>query len=89
MRKKGKKMSEQLIQIVSQKIGRYLYYRIGETTINQLRDFGLIPKKDYGNLLKKKPDGIIIYHKEVKGIVESKPSSNLNTKIKESKAIKQ
>lgn len=82
-------MSEQLIQVVPQKIGKYLYYRIGETTLKQLRDFGLIPKKDYGRLVAKKPDGIIIHHKEVKGIVEAKAPNELNTPAKEDAAIKQ
>jgi type I restriction-modification system DNA methylase subunit len=52
-------------------------------------EFGLIPKRDYGKLLKKKPDGLIVYHKEVKGIVEAKSPSQLNTIKKENAAIKQ
>lgn len=83
------KTSEQLLQIVPQKIGKYLYYRIGETTLNQLVDFGLIPRKDYGKLARKKPDGIIVYHKDVKGIVEAKAPDELNNSAKEDKAIKQ
>jgi type I restriction-modification system DNA methylase subunit len=79
--------SEQLLQVVPQKIGKYLYYRLGETTLNQLKDFGLIPKKDYGDLIKKKPDGIIVRYKEVKGIVEAKSPSELDTSAKENTAI--
>jgi type I restriction enzyme M protein len=82
-------MSEQLIQVVPQKIGKYLYYRIGETTLKQLAFFGLIPKKDYGQLVAKKPDGIIIHHRKVKGIVEAKAPSELNTSAKEQSAIRQ
>ncbi len=81
--------SEQLLQVVPQKIGKYLYYRLGETTIKQLVEFGLIPKKNYRKILRKKPDGLIIYHKEVKGIVEAKSPSELNTAKKEATAIKQ
>jgi type I restriction-modification system DNA methylase subunit len=81
--------SEQLLQVVPQKIGKYLYYRLGETTINQLKIFGLIPKKDYGDLIKKKPDGLIVYHKEVKGIVEAKSPEKLDTPNKENSAITQ
>ena len=66
-----------------------MYYRLGETTINQLKDAGLIPSKKYGKLLKKKPDGIIIYGNDVKGIVESKSTKELNTELKEKKAIEQ
>lgn len=81
--------SEQLLQVIPQKIGKYYYYRLGETTINQMVHFGLIPKKDYGKLISKKPDGIIIHNNKVKGIVESKTPSNLNTLKKEEKAISQ
>lgn len=81
--------SEQLLQVVPQKIGKYLYYRLGETTLNQLKDFGLIPKKDYGDLIKKKPDGIIVQYREVKGIVEAKSPSELDTTAKENVAISQ
>ena len=66
-----------------------MYYRLGETTVNQLKDAGLIPPKKYGKLLKKKPDGIIVYNKDVKGIVESKSPKELNTELKEKKAIEQ
>jgi len=82
-------MSEQLLQVVPQKIGKYLYYRLGETTINQLMEDGLIPKADYGVLISKKPDGLITYHKEVKGIVEAKSPDELNTLLKEEAAINQ
>lgn len=81
--------SEQLLQVVPQKIGKYLYYRLGETTLNQLKDFGLIPNTDYGVLIKKKPDGLIVYYKDVKGVVESKSPEELNTEAKEKSAIKQ
>ncbi|MFH0897319.1 MAG: N-6 DNA methylase, partial [Candidatus Bathyarchaeota archaeon] len=81
--------SEQLLQVVPQKIGKYLYYRLGEATLNQLKDFGLIPKKDYGDLIKKKPDGIIVQYREVKGIVEAKSPSELDTTAKENSAIAQ
>lgn len=84
-----KAMSEQLLQVVPQKIGKYLYYRIGETTINQLMEFGLIPRVDYGQLIAKKPDGLITYHKQVKGIVEAKSPEKLDTIAKENEAIKQ
>ncbi|MGA3190986.1 MAG: N-6 DNA methylase [Candidatus Bathyarchaeia archaeon] len=82
-------LSEQLLQVVPQKIGKYLYYRLGETTINQLVNFGLIPKIDYGALIAKKPDGLIVHHKEVKGIVEAKSPDELNTTEKENIAISQ
>ena len=82
-------MSEQLLQVVPQKLGKYLYYRIGEATINQLVDSGLIPKGDYGELIAKKPDGLIVHHRQVKGIVEAKSPEMLDTPSKEDSAIAQ
>lgn len=82
-------MSEQLSQVIPQRIGKYVYYRLGETTLNQLKKEKLIPNKNYGKLGNKKPDGIIIFQKQVKAIIESKKVSELNTKSKEDKAIKQ
>ena len=81
--------SEQLLQVVPQKLGRYLYYRLGETTIGQLADAGLIPKGDYSGLISKKPDGLVTRHKQVIVIVESKGPDELDTPAKEGKAISQ
>lgn len=70
-------ISEQLLQVIHQKIGKYSYYRLGESTIKQLVEYGIIQNKDYGDLARKKPDGLIVYQKEVKGVVESKSPDNL------------
>lgn len=82
-------MSEQLSQVIPRRIGKYLYYRIGETTINQLRNNKLIPEKNYSELLRKKPDGLIVCHGKIQAIVECKTPENLNSKLKEDKAIQQ
>ncbi len=87
-RGKGK-MSEQLIQVIPQRFGKYLFYRLGETTINQLKKARIIPIKNYGSIGKKKPDGIIVCRGTVHAIVESKTSEELNTTQKEDRAIKQ
>ena len=42
-------MSEELLQTTPKKIGRYTYYRLGNTTLEQLKDHGIVPKRNYGN----------------------------------------
>ena len=56
-------MSEELLQMVPQQIGKHTYYRLGSTTLGQLMSSGIIPKKDYGTILRKKPDGLVVYHR--------------------------
>ena len=52
-------MSEELLQTLPQKIGKYTYYRLGNTTLEQLKNNGIIPSKNYKNLKIKRPDGLI------------------------------
>ena len=82
-------MSEELLQTLPQKIGNYTYYKLGNTTLNQLKANDIIPKKNYGDLGSKKPDGIILHHNTVKAIIEYKLPENLNSDAKLDKAIKQ
>lgn len=82
-------MSEELLQTIPQKIGSYVYYKLGNTTLNQLKSNGLIPAKNYGRLKSKKPDGIILYHKSVKAVIEYKQPQNLSSDSDLEKAIKQ
>jgi len=82
-------MSEQLLQTIPQKLGRYLYYRLGETTIKQLAEYGLIPKRNYDEVIAKKPDGLIVHNKKVMGMVEAKPPEKLSTPTNEKDAIEQ
>ena len=65
-------MSEELLQTIPQQIGKYIYYRLGSTTLGQLQDNGIIPKKNYQNLKAKKPDGLVAYHGSIKAVVEYK-----------------
>jgi len=83
------KMSEQLSQVIPRRIGKYLYYRIGETTIRQLKENKLIPDRNYEKIFRKKPDGLIVCHGKIQGIVESKDVQELNSDKKELKAIDQ
>lgn len=82
-------MSEELLQTSPIWLGRYSYYRLGSTTLNQLKRskiIGHFPK----SLSDKKPDGLItLPGGVVKAVIEYKPSQELNTDKKIKKAIDQ
>lgn len=82
-------MSEELLQTIPQQIGKYTYYRLGATTLDQLKNHGIIGKKNYGRLKTKKPDGLVVYHGQVKVVVEYKQPQELKTKRLVDKAIAQ
>jgi hypothetical protein len=65
-------MSEELLQTVPQKIEKYTCYRKGNTTLDQLKDSGIITLKKYQTLKRKRPDGLVLYHERVKAVVEYK-----------------
>lgn len=85
----GDTMSEELIQTVPQKIGNYTYFKLGATTLNQLKASGIIPKKNYGNLGSKKPDGLVIHHGAVKAVIEYKLPEKLSSESQIKSAIEQ
>lgn len=86
-------MSEELLQrdLLKNpaKIGKWDFYSIGATSIKALKEYGIIRHVDYGDVEKKKVDGIIVLRKNVIAIVEYKKPSEFNTKAKQDKAIKQ
>jgi len=86
-------MSEELLQrdLVKnpQKIGRWDFYSIGATSIKALKEYGIIRNVDYGEVEKKKVDGIIIQRKNVIAVVEYKKPSKFKTKAQQDKAIQQ
>lgn len=82
-------MSEELLQTVPQQIGKYTYIRLGATTLAQLRDKGLIPKKKYEFLEAKKPDGLVVHHGQIKAVVEYKQPKALGSPMAIAKAIAQ
>lgn len=47
-------MSEELRQTIPQSIGKYTYLKLGETTIKQLMENDLIPKRSYKGALEEK-----------------------------------
>ena len=82
-------MSEELLQTIPQQIGKYTYYRLGNTTLNQLKTAGIIPMRDYGNLEAKKPDGLVSYQGRIRAVVEYKQPQELRTCGDVARAIKQ
>lgn len=82
-------MSEELLQTIPLQLGKYTYYRLGSTTLEQLKNNGLIPRKNYKKLKSKKPDGLIVYHGSVKAVVEYKQPKELKSDRDIKKAIGQ
>ncbi|MDR0829757.1 MAG: N-6 DNA methylase [Prevotellaceae bacterium] len=86
-------MSEELLQrdLIDnpEKIGKWDFRNIGSTTLNALKNAGIIPKKDYKSFEKRKPDGIITSKKEVIAIVENKDTSKFKTAKQKADALKQ
>lgn len=86
-------MSEELLQrdLIKHpdRIGNWLFYNIGATTIKNLKQNNIIENIDYGDIENRKPDGIIVFNKKVIAIIENKKSSEFNTESKKAKAITQ
>ncbi len=92
-KKLNKRLTEELLQRgldkKPEKIGKWDFYNIGATTINQLKKHNIIRDVNYGKIGQKKVDGIIISQKKVIAIIENKTSEEFNTPKKQQKAIKQ
>lgn len=82
-------MSEELLQTTPVNIGKYTYLRLGSTTLEQLKVRGIIPKKNYGKLKAKKPDGLVSHHDDIKAVVEYKQPKELKSNRQIEKAIQQ
>lgn len=83
-------MSEELLQTQPVPIGRYLYYRLGSSTLAQLKRAKIISKPIHDEIKGKKPDGLITLGKGiVKVCIEYKSPVELSTPKKRAKAIKQ
>ncbi|CAG8464388.1 32559_t:CDS:10 [Gigaspora margarita] len=87
-------MSEEFLQkdLINNyvKIGEnWRFYKIGNTTINQLKKLGIIRALPYESIENKKVDGIIMEHKKAIAILENKLPENFNTQNKKQKAIQQ
>ena len=86
-------MSEELLQRnllkSPEKIGMWDFYNIGATSVKALKEYGIIRNVDYGEVGKKKVDGIIVQQKKVIAVIEYKKPSEFKTKAQQEKAIKQ
>lgn len=86
-------MSEELLQrdLIKnpEKIGTWNFHQVGVTTVKQLAEAGIIRSIDYGDVARKKVDGIITRQKEVIAIVEYKSPKQFNAKNKKDSAILQ
>jgi type I restriction-modification system DNA methylase subunit len=86
-------MNEELLQrdLINnpEKIGKWDFRNIGSTTLSALKNAGIIPKKDYKNFERRKPDGIITSKKEVIAIIENKDVSKFKTAKQKQEALEQ
>ncbi|MBM5781893.1 MAG: N-6 DNA methylase [Pelagibacterales bacterium] len=84
-------MSEELSQIKEPiTFGRYKFYKLGSTTLSQLRTEKIIKSNFTADISNKKPDGVLILSGgSVKAIVEYKQPKELNSKKLIEKAINQ
>lgn len=61
-------------------VGNYHLIKIGATTVNQLQEAKILPKKNYGALLVNKPDGLILKGKsDVQVLIEIKKPGKLKS----------
>lgn len=91
-------MSEELIQKGYTEhgitIGNYEYYDLGNTTLDQLKAYKIIPKKDYGKHKSKRPDELLVDRQNKKQpqvivCVEYKQPSEFKTDRQKKTAIQQ
>jgi type I restriction-modification system DNA methylase subunit len=84
-------MSEELLQrdLISNPptIGYWKYYNIGQTNINTLKRYKIIPEIDYQPFGRRKPDGILTRNNKVEAVIEYKQPGELNSDDKISSVI--
>ncbi|HII4515057.1 TPA: N-6 DNA methylase [Clostridium perfringens] len=76
------------------KITSYQYYSLGESTLNQLGSYNIIPKNDYKEYSKRKPDGLLVDRRNsdnirVIAVEEYKRKDNFKSEKDKKKAIRQ
>lgn len=86
-------MSEELLQrdLLNnpERIGKWDFYNIGNTTLKALKEHGIIRNVDYGTYERKKVDGILVQRKNVIAIIEYKKPSEFKSLKQKDKAVKQ
>ncbi|MCY4321955.1 MAG: N-6 DNA methylase [Bdellovibrionaceae bacterium] len=80
-------MSEELSQISPKSIGKFEFYKLGASTLNQLKDNNVFKQQVPEEFKRRKPDGLIINDKEIKGFVEYKQNKYLQTEEQISKIV--
>jgi hypothetical protein len=82
-------MSEELLQRDllknPEKIGKWDFYNIGNTTLKTLKENNILRNIDYGEVERKKVDALVVFRKNVIAIIEYKKPSEFNTKEKQKK----
>ncbi|WP_197688522.1 N-6 DNA methylase [Burkholderia pseudomallei] len=83
-------MSEELMQVVPSRVGRFLYYPTRASSLVQLRKAKVISLKVEKNLEKKRPDGLIVFPRgSVMAAIEYKQPKELKSAEQIAKAIDQ
>ena len=83
-------MSEELLQTRHEKLGRYIYIKLGATTLRQLKKGKYVSINVPNNILDKKPDGLILLPGgAIKAVIEYKTPEELSTDRLIKKAIDQ
>lgn len=70
-------MSEDISRLAPRAVGTYLYYELGSTTLAQLKSAGIIPKRQYTGVTRRKPDALLTFQGEVVAVVEHKSPDEL------------
>lgn len=76
------------------KISHYQYYDVGDSTLDQLKRYKIIPEKSYGKYSARKPDGLLVDRQNTKqinviAVVEHKQPSDFNTDKKKTVGTQQ
>lgn len=86
-------MSEEFIQKklleTVPKIGKWDFFNIGNTTIHDLKRYGIIRNVDYKPFEKKKVDALLVLNKTVIAVVEYKTPQQFKSEVQKKKAILQ
>ena len=84
-------MTEELLQTVETRLGRYVYYKLGATNLATLSREKVISAKVPSKFTLKKPDGLIVvpYSGVVKAFIEYKTPQQLRTQGQIDSAISQ
>jgi len=72
-------MSEELLQQSPSRLGRFLYYKLGASTLGQLKDANVFSCRVPDSHIRRKPDGLVISGGMIKAFVEYKEDQRIRT----------